>query len=132
MGYRLPTFNLMCRIWRQTTWNAAYPPGPIPPPDVTSACNLTYGEKTSLAGIANTMYLLLPKGTDVRDGFKEQIGVGGNDVVEVPSGSGEYYLVSDVGDVGKGFPNEYRCASIFTILNGIGGVQLPAWPVPYP
>jgi len=118
--YRLPTFNLEVRIWRSgnPTTN---------PPDVTTICNLALGKRTGL-GVANTdtnasniggMWLLLPKGTDIRD-LKDATGP---DVVEVPGGTGRFYDVCWVDDAGLGFANEHRFAVI---------VGKSPWPVPFP
>jgi hypothetical protein len=68
------------------------------------------------------MTLLLPPGSDIRDGLTST----GYDAVEVPSGSGRYYTVIFVDDVGKGFPNEYRMA--FLVKSDVNG----DWPTPIP
>lgn len=74
--------------------------------------------------------LLLPPGTDVRD-FSTSITP---DVVECPSGSGRWYGVFSVDDVGKGFPNEYRCAQICKIYEALDPAAYPGlfWPTPIP
>lgn len=65
------------------------------------------------------MFLLLPKGTDIRSTV---CGVA-PDVVEVPAGTGRYYSVEMVDDVARGFANEYRFAMV---------LQLKNWPAPIP
>jgi hypothetical protein len=67
------------------------------------------------------MFLLLPPGTDIRSGV-----LGTADDVEVPAGSGRFYEVEFVDDVGKGFANEYRVALL------IQTTAWGAWPLPYP
>jgi hypothetical protein len=59
-------------------------------------------------------------GTDIRDLNTAT----GYDIVEVPAGTGRLYLVEQVDDVGKGFLNEHRCA---TLSKG-----LFTWPSPIP
>jgi hypothetical protein len=71
----------------------------------------------------------LPAGTDIRD---EGVDPGVADCVEVPAGSGRFYLVDYVDDVAKDFPNEYRIA----VLVKVGGAgffpTFPLWPQPIP
>lgn len=76
-------------------------------------------------------YLLLPPGTDVRDLNCNQPD---NDIVEVPSGSGRWYGVALVDDVGKGFPNEHRYAMIFKISQRVHATLYAGlfWPTPIP
>jgi hypothetical protein len=125
----LPTFNLNCNIWRNATWSASYPPI-VPAADVFSPCNLAMSKRFQ-GGESNLIQLLLPALTDVRDGIKEQDPTTFGDVVEVPAGSGRYYYVIVVDDIGKGFLNEHRCASIEAGAYAIA-LPVPAWPVPYP
>lgn len=109
--YRLPTFNLECGIW-----HGLVPPiVPVTPADVEVECQLrwTYRGQDILRNTdAPTQFwqpgqlLLLPALTDVRDVWNGA----GADMVEVPLGSGCYYIVHAVGEVGKGFDNEHRCA----------------------
>jgi hypothetical protein len=123
MSFVVPAMPLLCNIWRA----AAIPPAGLP--DVTSQCNLAWGRRvnvpstggTTLVGVPlMTMQLLLPAGTDIRG----DPGVTNADVVEVPAGSGRYYTVAFVDDLGKGFANEHRGAIL---------VQDKAtWPHPTP
>jgi hypothetical protein len=70
------------------------------------------------------MVLLLPKGTDVRD----ELNATGRDGVECPAGSGRFYEVIFVDDIGKGFPNEHRGATMEKTF-GPGPTE---WPTPIP
>jgi len=120
LPYVLPNFNLSANIWRAGN--------PLTnPPDVVTDCNLALGRRgaRSPGNIAThesdfgTMWLLLPKGTDIRDGKS----LGGADVVEVPAGTGRIYNVIWVDDAGLGFSNEHRFAVI---------LAKSPWPVPFP
>jgi hypothetical protein len=128
MAYRVPTFNIKCNIWHNP-WPVPGSPGMRPPDLGNVECQLTYGRRMQLIQTQATadieeytlgMNLLLPKRTDVRG----PNGPSGGDLVEVPAGTGRYYLVYGVDDVGRGFSNEYRTA----------GIQCKAgsWPEPYP
>lgn len=141
MAFRLPRFNLGAGIWRYNTLLTF-------PADVLTQCNHALGRRSypSLVLVGSSLtYLssrlmgqpveiLLPPLTDVRYFGNSAPG---SDVVEVPSGSGRFYVVAGVEDVGKGFPNEYRLAiglppttsnvALFNVLNGVG-----QWPLPYP
>jgi hypothetical protein len=120
MAYSLPTFNLTCNIWRNgnPTTN---------PPDVVSPCNLAIGRRVGvLLAYTSTLttepggaWLLLPPATDIRDAKAPA----GADTVEVGAGSGRFYSVVWVEDIGGGFPNEHRFAEV---------VGLGPWPVPFP
>lgn len=122
MPFVLPTFNLTINIWHP-------PVNVLNPPAVTCPGNLAWSKRTKLILPTNpgpgvwplhVMHLLLPALTDVRDRFSNG---GPSDVVEVPAGTGRFYFVVGVDDIGKGFPNEHRCALIY---------QGNAWPVPIP
>lgn len=65
------------------------------------------------------MLVMLPSATDIRP----PNSAGGADKVEMPAGSGRFYQVQFVDDIGKGFPNEHR----FAIL-----AQMGVWPTPIP
>jgi hypothetical protein len=120
MAFTVPTFNLTCNIYSNTTtWPAV--------PRLTAVCNLAVGSKIRQnfsALHAWTVFLLLPKLTDIRGPVNASPGA---DVVECPAGSGRTYSVLSVEDVGKGFPNEYRCAMM--LANPIGA---HFWPTPIP
>lgn len=118
--YTLPVFNLLVNIWRN---GRLY----TDPPDVSTFGNLALGRRVSGSKLqSNTtnpsdggMWLLLPKDTDIRDSKS----VTGEDMVEVPAGTGRLYTSKWVDDCGKGFANEHRFAVIF---------GLPPWGVPFP
>jgi hypothetical protein len=120
MPYRVPTFNVLVNIWRATTPLTS-------PPDVTSLGNLAWGRSVSAStGIPEDLdpdtlvaKLLLPSSTDVRDSYSPP----GADIVEVPAGTLRYYVVKQVDDVGRGFPNQFRFAII---------TKLAPWPGPIP
>lgn len=132
MSFSVPNFNLTCNIYTVT-----------PPSSVvfraSSICNLAMGRRInwlnsqaspSVGTFGATPMLLLPAGTDIRDSSCAPLG----DVVEVPAGSGRWYQCLNVDDSGKGFPNEYRMASINKIWNFSVWLPygIPAWPVPIP
>ena len=127
MGFKLPTFNLTCNI---SSPDVADTPGiPTPPYRVVNQdCQLTYGRRVQVASTGGTtdvgvltltMNLLLPKDTDIR-GPQDTTSF---DMVEVPSGSGRWYRVVGVDDIGKGFDNEHRTAAIYALAK--------SWVPPY-
>lgn len=115
MPFQIPAFNLAVNIWR----TPAMPP--VGPPALVTVGNLTPGRRVTADWnvFGMTMQLLLPALTDIR-AAPNSIP---SDVVEVPAGTGRFYLVIAVDDMGKGFPNEYRMALI--LPKGI-------WVPPYP
>lgn len=130
MAYTLPTFNLSCNIY---SWVA--PPGPLVVVRLSPECNLQMSRRVNTGyftadsfydGVRMQMYLLLPPLTDIRPskcvGYDSPVA----DLVECPAGSGRIYQVVDVDDVGKGFSNEFRVASVY------GTAQYGAWPTPIP
>jgi hypothetical protein len=123
MPYVIPVFNINVAFWR--SGNAV-----TNPPDVITIGNLSpgrivSGEKTEQAsnvpvgGLGQSMWLRLPKGTDVQD-VKNNVGA---DICECPYTSGRFYYVAVVDDVGGGFANEHR----FAVL-----VAFAPWPTPFP
>lgn len=123
MAFRVPTLNLQCRIWINQ------PAPPFPPgraADLTVSCQLRNPTRAQLASTAVTgsvsnALLCLPARTNVH-GFT---ATNFSDLVEVPIGTGRYYRVLSVEDVGKGFANEYRLATIQQQTHLPGG-----WPDP--
>jgi hypothetical protein len=121
MAFSLPTMNLTVNIWRRIVFPGA--------PTYIVAGNLQYGRRyaNNSFGVAPpgpdayppTMSLLLPPRTDVQDAVSAPDG----DIVEVPAGTGRYYEVIGVDDVGRGFPNEFRLALL---------TKFPPWPAPIP
>ncbi len=128
MAFTLPNFNLTANVWHYATWFGQMP-GTIPVPDFTTACNLALGKRQAGAS-AFSEWLLLPALTDVRDKRKNPTLTPQGDVVEVPAGSGRYYAVVEVDDIGKGFANEHRFA--ICQMDPTNFPQLPLWPEPYP
>lgn len=131
MSFSVPQFPLTCNLFRGP-WTARVLAS-------TPECNLAYGRRVTqiFADVpidndvtSNAMQLLLPAGTDVRD-FSNWFTP---DVVECPAGSGRWYGVQSVDDVGKGFDNEYRLALIVKIYEALDPIAYPGlfWPVPIP
>jgi hypothetical protein len=120
MAFTVPQFNTLCAIRTGGSLVGA--------PRLEVLGNLAWGKRVNVSatggtGIAGflvmTMSLLLPAGTDVRG----RQNASGPDSVEVPAGSGRFYLVTFVDDVGRGFANEHRCAEL---------QQTGVWPTPIP
>ncbi len=132
MAYSIPTFNLTCNIWR------FQPPPPGGPPALSPDCNLAVGRRVSIPTVEGdlttaygSMTLLLPKGTDIRDASCVASLAG--DLVEVPAGSGRFYFVAYVDDVGKGFLNEHRYAYISKACQASDPTLFSyIWPAPIP
>jgi hypothetical protein len=136
MAFRLPTFNLGVNIWHfgNVVANA---------PDVVTVGNLTYGKRAQ-AGVASLtagtttrplpssfvqpMTLLLPPLTDII--MRDAVGGGVGDCVEVPAGSGRFYAVLDVDDIGKGFVNEHRAAVIVMLTSAWQTETANPWAAP--
>jgi len=119
MAFTVPTFNLLCNIW-----TAGMGP-PAAPRLANVACNLAWGRRVQTLTVGSgfvPMVLLLPAGTDVR--FSRNAT--GPDTIECPAGTGRYYTVLAVDDLGKGFPNEHRGAAIEAITT------FGLWPTPIP
>lgn len=118
VSFSLPVFNLVVNVWRAAA-------GPPAPPALTVKGNLAWGRRVfgggtvfTLSGVPG-MTLLLPLGADVRS---QAEGLG-NDIVEVPAGTGRFYTVVFVDDVGRGFGNQHRAAVLEQQAN---------WPAPIP
>jgi hypothetical protein len=128
MAFRVPTFNLLCNI--VTIGAGPFPPAPGPPYRLTNQpCALVYGRRVSTMLIelkatptftVACMHCLLPALTDVR-GIQDTVAP---DLLECPAGSGRWYVVTSVDDIGKGYPNEHRTAEMFTVQG--------SWTAPYP
>jgi len=131
MAFTLPTFNITCNIYTVV--------GGVNHLRDNVECNLAMGKRTALnepageqdGGISGlTPVLLLPPGTDIRDP-----SCGGQaDLVEVPAGSRRFYIVTCVDDIGKGFANEHRAATLFKTwgFSGNGSGLTDPWPTPIP
>jgi hypothetical protein len=74
--------------------------------------------------------LLLPAGTDIRTPAQADT----YDIVEAPAGSGRWYKVRGVDDVGKGYANEFRFAILAKIYQTWDPVEYAGcfWPIPMP
>ena len=134
MSFTVPQFPIECDIYTTDATSKSY--------RLTSECNLALGRREVMplsvsfpSDLASTYYgpfaqLLLPALTDIRDQSQ-----GFSDLVECPSGSGRWYVVTGVDDFGKGFDNEHRVALITKIWGeaGLDNWDLPArWPTPMP
>jgi len=132
MAFTTPTFNIACDIYTC-----------VLPATKTfrlrSPCNLAMGRRITWSwgqaftggdAVSFGPALLLPPLTDIRS----QVQGVDNDIVEVPSGSGRWYVVAGWDDVAKGFPNEYRLANLYQIsaFDGWIALGIPNWPVPSP
>ena len=114
------------------------PPPPGGPPALSPDCNLAVGRRVSIPTVEGdlttaygSMTLLLPKGTDIRDASCVASLAG--DLVEVPAGSGRFYFVAYVDDVGKGFLNEHRYAYISKACQASDPTLFSyIWPAPIP
>lgn len=117
-----PTTDFLLKVFRLSTVCQLRGFGRIPKSYVLP---LSFGSGFSTAAFS----LLVPAGTDLRD---YSVSPGVSDIVEAPSGSGRWYLVSYVDDVAKDFPNEYRIGILYKVFPGSGGLNFPYWPTPIP
>lgn len=132
MAFTVPTFNLSADIYTGPWATKAL--------RLTEDCNLSPGKRVQQFHVTDDVninsyavqpLLLVPAGTDIRDASCSHVA----DFVEVPAGSGRWYSVMGVDDVAKGFPNEYRLASLGKIFAGVSGPgSYPGlfWPTPIP
>lgn len=133
MGFTLPTFNLRCNIYTGPWATKA-----LRIPD--QQCNLAWGKRGNVLFFVNTdlelgaaspgMIILLPARTDIRC----WLWYGTDDLVECPSGSGRWYSVAAIDDIGKGFANEHRAAWLTQISQWLDPTRYPGldWPIPAP
>ncbi len=120
MAFTLPTFNLLCNVFDNGTNTS---------PRISDLeCNLAWGRRVNVASTGGTdtlgiplvtMTLLVPALSDIRGPQNAEL----EDNVECPAGSGRFYSVAFVDDIGKGFDNEHRCAVL---------EQSAPWPTPIP
>jgi hypothetical protein len=131
MSFQPPNFNLICAIWSGPWLSKVLRNSAVP-------CNLALGRRVNspqsgfnpvLSGSAQPT-LLVPARTDIRD---VSCGVP-SDLVECPVGSGRWYVVNIVDDVGKGFSNEYRVVAMIKACQFVDGVEFAGldWPIPIP
>ncbi len=131
MAFTLPTFNLLC-----TVFTGAWPTVTARLTDVP--CNLALGRRVQggAQGAQVEGYfipvptLLVPPDTDIRD-FSCAVQ---DSLIEVPQGSGRYYGILVVDDIGKGFDNEHRFVSLYKACESTDPAGFPGlfWPSPIP
>lgn len=134
MSFTLPDFNITCNIYTGPWSTKALRLAAV-------ACNLAWSRRVGagqeyidpqLSGsfVTGSMSLLLPAGTDLRAFPTYPI----SDVVEVPAGTGRWYLVGFVDDIGRGFANEHRCGLIAQMNPQVnfGLYAGSQWPTPMP
>lgn len=130
MAFTLPTFNLLCDIYTGPWLTRALRLSAEP-------CNLAFGRRVQQSSNIDPFEdlsfvqptLLLNAGVDVRS----LVNAVEQDVVECPSGSGRWYQVIGVDDIGKGFANEHRAAILQQIFDAINPPAYPfKWPAPMP
>ncbi len=132
MAFTLPDFNLTCNVYTGPWLSKVL--------RVSPDCNLALARRVQLGYLPSgvvfgfamaTMSLLLPAATDVRD---MSTGVPDYDIVECPAGSGRWYGVLGVDDIGKGFANEHRIAYLQKLYQALDPVGLAGcvWPIPIP
>lgn len=133
LPFRLPVFPLDCVVWHN--WDSAV--SVYTAWDLKVECNLATGRRinfptqgTSAAIPVGRMHfqLLFPALTDVRSAVPGAL----NDVCECPKGSQVFYLITDVGDIGKGFANEHRMAYARMLYDFAGFVDTGPIPLPIP
>ena len=135
MAFSVPTFNLVCNIYTGPWLTKVLRIADCP-------CNLALGRRSQKWMFIDTYIdymsvnpnLLLPALTDIRDLSTVSPAGAYADIVECPSGTGRWYWVNSVDDVGKGFDNEYRMAGLQKILEFMDPVNYAGakWPTPIP
>lgn len=130
MAFQVPNFNLTVEVWTGPYLGKVS--------RGTSPANLAWGKRVQYAyqeiftpeetPASVAMLLLFPAGSDVRSLVSSGMG----DVIEVPQGSGRWYGVVSVDDIGKGFANEHRAAVINQISEFMNSTNYAGlfWPVP--
>jgi hypothetical protein len=131
MAFSVPTFNLVCNVFTGPFLAKVLRIANLP-------CNLAVGRRTNAyqpafqtdTGGASSPMLLVPARSDLRDNGC----VGGYDVVEVPAGTGRFYALVQVDDMARGFPNEYRIATMGKCVLNNDPVDFAGtfWPTPIP
>jgi len=135
MAFTIPVFPITCEIYTGPWLTKVLRLSGVD-------CNLAYGRRSQIS-LASAiipadgdcqipMTLLLPALTDIRD--QASTGAGLGDLVEVPSGTGRWYSVYNVDDIGKGFANEHRAAVLFKLVEYFDPTHLAGsqWPTPIP
>lgn len=126
MAFTVPSFPLKCNIYAGQGDQAARPSNPT---QRQVSCQLrilktAFCLGSQLGGTGPVSLLLLSSKADIRPVCNAWPH---GDAVEVPGGSGRFYVVLAVDDVAKGFSNEYRVASIYPQYQRVGW-----WPIPTP
>lgn len=132
MAFSVPDFNLVCNVF-----TGPWPTRVLRIPDLQ--CNLAFGRRTQqssnfdpFAGVSFVQpTLLVPALSDVRYLMNAPVA----DLVECPSGSGRWYLVIGIEDIGKGFSNEHRAVilqQVWQDIDGAGTFPGLFWPIPIP
>jgi len=133
VAFHLPTFNLLAGHW------PGYGTGPLPPgsaPPNIIPCQLRiYKTAMVLGRLAQGLVVVgicMPAHVPVAGNVGFIVGNG--DLLEVPHLSQRFYLAICVDDVAKGFPNEYRMATLDKIWASTLWVPygIPNWPIPIP
>lgn len=133
MGFRPPAFPLTASVWHNGGVGGAYAT-----PDLVLTVNLSPGRRVLVAQALVSspgqtpwfVELLAPMRSDIRAAWNGGV----SDLVEVPAGTGRFYVVYAVDDVGRGFLNEYRLALVNYQPSGtaVFGAGLHPAPVPLP
>jgi len=133
MAFTVPEFPITCEIWTGPWLSKVLRLTAVP-------CNLAWGKRCNTFPQTETdptvnndsplMVLLLPALTDIRN----RIISGVTDLVECPSGSGRWYAVAGVDDIGKGFPNEHRAAWLLQVSKFLNPTTFAGLtpPIPWP
>lgn len=101
---KAPSLNLAVNVWQNFIGIFVYPP--VAAPTLVTVCNLMMGERVyGFLPANNVIFMGFAKLTDVHWAR----ALGGVDYLECPAGSGMFYKITSVEDVGRGFPNEWRC-----------------------
>ena len=112
MAFQLPNFNITVNIW-----TVGMNPATTPPRVSGAPANLAWGKRVSTmstggtgsAGVlVSTMTLLIESTCDIRG----RQATGGSDTVEIPAGSGRYYVCETADYIGYGFPNQHKGAVV--------------------
>lgn len=126
MSFNPPTLPIKCNIWQGQAGLVAPPTGP--PTQANVPCALrhykTVGGYLAQNNHVTVSAILLAARTDIRPTRAQ--GQNG-DLVEVPAGSGCFWVVEGVADVARGFANEYRLAWLITNWSM---AAFWVWPMP--
>jgi hypothetical protein len=130
MAFSLPSFNITVAVYSGPWLGGSF--------RFESLANYAFGRRVGVGvlGPADPTHqaltfeslLLLPPGTDIRSGMCAD----SPDVVEIPVGSGRWYMVFAVDVIGMGFPNEHVGAAVVQISARSSPSSFPGlvWPVP--